>query len=68
VLLLGVAALWTIAVIAAAFSAGTGIGILMLLLSPVLYLLCVLFIRMYLEIVIVLFRIYEILRDRPLQT
>lgn len=51
--------------VASAFTQGAGMGLLLLLLSPVLFLIGVLAARIYLELVIVLFRIYETLRDRP---
>lgn len=62
--LLGIAGLWTLALITTAFSNGVAAGLLALVLSPVVFLVAVLFTRMYLELVIVLFRIYEVLRER----
>lgn len=58
--------LWILFVIGSAFSVGIGLGLAMLVLSPLLYLVCVLFIRLSLEVVVVLFRIYETLSGRPL--
>ncbi len=49
-----------------AFTAGPVVGVLALILAPVVYLIAVLFVRIYLELIIVVFRIYETLRDRPL--
>ncbi len=49
----------TIAVIGAAFSTGTGWGVLALLLSPLIFLLYVLAARVWCEIIIVVFRIAE---------
>ena len=59
-------ALWVLLMIIAAFNAGAAAGILVLVLSPVIYVIGVLFVRIYLELIIVLFRIYETMRDRPL--
>lgn len=64
-ILLVLGAMWTLVVIAGAFRDGTLIGILVLILSPIIFLIVALFSRVYLELVIVLFRIYEVLRDRP---
>ncbi len=59
--LLGVvfAALGTLAVIVGGFSAGFGRGLLVLILSPLLFLLYVLMARIWCEMVIVIFRIAE---------
>jgi len=53
------AAIGTIALIVAGFSAGAGMGILFLLLSPIVFLLYVLGARIWCEMIIVLFRIAE---------
>lgn len=53
------AAIGTIALIVAGFSAGAGMGILFLLLSPIVFLLYVLAARIWCEMIIVLFRIAE---------
>ena len=53
------AAIGTIALIVAGFSAGAGMGILFLLLSPIAFLLYVLAARIWCEMIIVLFRIAE---------
>jgi hypothetical protein len=66
ILMLILLVLWTVAIISVGFAAHTAVGVIALLLSPVIYLVGVLFVRIYLELIIVLFRIYETLRDRPL--
>lgn len=48
------------------FARSTGAGILALVISPVIYGIGVIMVRIYLELVIIIFRIYETLRDRPL--
>jgi hypothetical protein len=58
-------ALGVLGMLVSAFGLGAGMGILMLLLSPVVFLLGALLARIYMEIIIVFFRIYETLRDRP---
>lgn len=65
ILLLAGLALGVLGMIVAAFGIGAGTGILVLLLSPVIYVLGTLMTRIYLELIIVAFRIYETLRDRP---
>ena len=60
-----VLAVFAISMIAMGFSQGALAGVLVLLLSPLIFLIGVLIARIYLELVIVLFRIYETLRDRP---
>jgi len=52
-------AIMAIFYIAASFSASTGLGILILLLSPVIFILYVILARVWLEVIIVLFRIAE---------
>ena len=53
------AALGTLAVIVGGFSAGMGRGLVILILSPLLFLLYVLMARIWCEMVIVIFRIAE---------
>lgn len=53
------AAIGTIAMIVSGFSAGVGVGVFALILSPLVFLLYVLGARIWCEIVIVLFRIAE---------
>jgi hypothetical protein len=53
------AVIGAIAFISAGFQAGAGWGILALLVSPVVFLIYVLLVRVYLEIIIVIFRIAE---------
>ena len=60
-----VLAVFAIAMIAMGFAQSALAGVLTLLLSPLIFLIGVLIARIYLELVIVLFRIYETLRDRP---
>ena len=45
--------------IAASFSSSSGLGILVLLLSPVIFIVYVILARVWLELIIVLFRIAE---------
>jgi Domain of unknown function (DUF4282) len=45
------------------FDAGAGAGIVALILSPLIFLLVVIIARVWLEIIIVVFRIAEYLRD-----
>lgn len=66
VVMLILAAIGVLGIIVAAFEGGAGSGVLTLILSPLIFLVAALFIRIYLEMVILLFRIYETLRDRPL--
>jgi len=58
---LGVAliALYTFAGVIAIFRASVGFGVLALLFSPVIFLLSVLMLRVYLELIVVIFRIAE---------
>ncbi len=58
-----VAALVTFSAIVAGFRESTGAGIVALIFSPILFLIFVILVRVYLEIVIVIFRIAEYLRD-----
>jgi hypothetical protein len=53
------AAIGTFTLIIGGFSAGAGKGILFLLLSPIVFLLYVFFVRIWCETIIVLFRIAE---------
>ena len=53
------AGLYTLFLIAAGFGADSGIGVVLLLLSPLLFLLMVIYTRVLLELVMVVFRIYE---------
>ncbi len=52
-------ALGALAMIGAGFAAGTGRGILMLVLSPLVFLLYALVVRVWCELIIVVFRIAE---------
>jgi hypothetical protein len=52
-------AIVAIVYIAASFSSSTGLGILVLLLSPVIFIVYVILARVWLEVIIVLFRIAE---------
>ena len=45
--------------LASGFKTSTGLGIVTLILSPIVFLLYVIFIRVYLELVIVIFRIAD---------
>jgi hypothetical protein len=58
-ILVVLAAITTIGVIVMGFSRGGGLGVLSLVLSPVIFTLYVLMVRIWMEIAIVLFRIYE---------
>ena len=58
-----IAALVAIGVIIWRFSEGVGSGIVALIVAPLVFLLVVIFIRVQLEIIIVIFRIAEYLRD-----
>ena len=49
----------TIVVIVGAFKGSVWVGIIFLILSPVIYLILMLFSRIYLELIIVIFRIAE---------
>ena len=60
VLLAAVAALGAIV---RGFNAGAGAGIVALIVSPLIFLLVVILARVWLEIIIVVFRIAEYLRD-----
>ncbi len=51
--------IWVIVMIVGAFAGGAGTGILVLILSPAIYLLIMLLTRVYLELVLVAFKIVE---------
>ena len=51
--------IFTISIIVGAFQSSTFGGIVALILSPVIYLILMLFSRIYLELIIVIFRIAE---------
>ena len=53
------AALFTLMLIVAGFQMGTAAGVIALLLSPVLFLIYVLMVRLWCEFIIVIFRIAE---------
>jgi hypothetical protein len=53
------AGLFALSVIVSGFSSSIGIGIISLVLSPIVFVLCVLYVRICLELIIVLFRIAE---------
>lgn len=57
------AAVGAIIFIIGGFQTSTGIGILFLVLSPVIFFLYVLFVRIWLELIIVIFRIAEHTKD-----
>ena len=59
---IGFAAVGAIALIVAGFAAGVGWGLLSLLLSPLVFLLYVLFARISCELIIVVFRVAEDIR------
>jgi hypothetical protein len=65
VVMLVLAGIGVLGTIVAAFEGGALSGVVTLILSPVIFLIAALFIRIYLEVVILLFRIYEVLRDKP---
>jgi hypothetical protein len=65
IVMLVIAALGVLSTIVAAFEGGALAGVVILILSPAIFLVAALFIRIYLEVVILLFRIYETLRDKP---
>lgn len=56
-------ALIALGAIARAFNEGAGAGLVALILAPILFLILVVITRVYLEIVIVIFRIAEYLRE-----
>lgn len=64
VILVVLAALGTLTLVISTFTQSVLGGVFVLLLSPVIFLLYVLGARIWLELVIVAFRIYELLRDR----
>ena len=53
------AAIGAIAFIATGFSQSVALGVLFLIISPIIFLIYTLFVRVYLEIIIVVFRIAE---------
>jgi len=59
VIALMLSALYTLFAIAAAFNASWSIGVVVTILAPAVYLLFVLYARVLLEFVVVVFRIYE---------
>lgn len=59
VIMLILVTLWTLAVVVAGFSQGLGAGIGALVLAPIVWLLSVLLVRVYLEIIAVIFRIAQ---------
>lgn len=54
-----VIALYTLAAVIGVFQTGAGKGIVALILSPLVFLISVLVLRVYLEVIVVLFRIAE---------
>lgn len=56
---IAVIALYTLAVVIAMFRASVGAGIAALIFAPVVFVISVLLLRVYLEIIVVLFRIAE---------
>lgn len=58
-----VAVIYTIFVVAWGFTLDTWLGILLLLLSPVVFIIFAILARVYMEIIIVVFRIAEYVRD-----
>jgi hypothetical protein len=63
ILLVILAGIFTLIVVAAAFNESSGAGLVTLILSPVVFLLYVILARMYLELVVVLFRVEANTRD-----
>lgn len=59
VLFIIVAGLAALGFIAVGFASNAGVGVVALILSPLIFLLYVIMARVYLEIVIVLFRIHD---------
>ena len=59
VLALAGAAIWTLIFIAAAFADSGGTGVVVLILSPGIFLIFAIFSRVYLELIIVLFKIAD---------
>ncbi|HOO76514.1 MAG TPA: DUF4282 domain-containing protein [bacterium] len=56
-------AIWTIAIIVMGFKTGVLAGIVILILSPIIYLLLMLIARIYLELIIVFFRVADELKS-----
>ena len=56
-------ALWTIGIIVMGFKSGVGAGIIALILSPLIYIILMLVARIYLELLIVVFRIADELKS-----
>jgi hypothetical protein len=65
--LLVIDALVALGAIARAFREGAGAGLVALILAPILFLILVVITRVYLEIVIVIFRIAEYLREMSIR-
>lgn len=61
---IGLAALSTAAFVVVAFAADPAVGVVALILGPLLFLLYVILVRIYLELVVVFFRIEENTRSR----
>ncbi len=56
-------AIWTIVIIVGGFSQGVLAGIIALILSPLIYIILMLIARIYLELLIVVFRIADELKS-----
>jgi len=56
-------ALWTIGIIVMGFKSGVGAGIIALIISPLIYIILMLVARIYLELLIVIFRIADELKS-----
>ena len=56
---IAVIALYTLAAVIGMFQAGAGVGIAALIFAPLVFMISVLLLRVYLEIIVVLFRIAE---------
>lgn len=68
VIFMVIAGIAVIGLIAASFAQGAAQGILVLLLSPIIWLLYVIFARIWIETIIVLFRIADNTRDTARNT
>jgi Domain of unknown function (DUF4282) len=63
-LFIGLAALGTVGFIIVCFTANSSVGIIALIVSPLFFILYVIMVRIYLELVVVLFRIEVNTRSR----
>lgn len=60
---LAISAIITIMILASAFATSTIAGIITLILSPIIFLIQVIIVRIYLELIIVVFKIAENTKD-----